>query len=166
MDHKILGYKLEKLCFPCWFLFILKSFLSELSHLEALGDVKSSIVSLKVGEPQSLVLYSVLFNLYVHYLPKAATYFQVYHYPDETVLLSGHPNCTEAITLLERDSISITDRFDANLINATNAKTKLVYVRNSLKSGRLNISLFCIHRTACRAVTYQINMFTSLRIWK
>lgn len=148
INHNILCYKLEKLGFRGPFLCLLKNFLFERSQLVAIGEVKSSIISLKAGVPQGSVLSPLLFNLYVNDLPKAARYSQVYQYADDTVLLSRHLYYADAITLLQKDSIAIMDWFDSNLINVNISKTNLVCFRNPLKTVSLSIPFF-LHTSHC-----------------
>lgn len=148
LSHKILLKKLHDYGFRGPFHSLLQNFLTDRSQLVSVGKMRSSKIFLKAGVPQGSVLSPLLFNLYVNDLPRSTASCEIFQYADDTLLLSGHLNLTDAVIFLQAGSMCVMDWFDANAIKVNVAKTKLVCFRSSLKRSWVEVP-FILHSSNC-----------------
>ena len=86
VDHKMLLHKLEYYGIRCvcndWF----KSYLSDRKQFVSINSYNSDLMSVNYGVPQSSVLGSLLFLIYIKDLLKAIQHCKVHHFADDTNL--------------------------------------------------------------------------------
>lgn len=147
VNHKILCSKLEKIGFRGPFLKLLENFLFDRSQRVSIEKVSSRLVSLKTGVPQGSILSPLLFNIYVNDISNVISNSQIFQYADDTVLLSRHLYYTDAVRLLQQDTLEIMKWFESNKLLVNTSKTKLVCFRNPLKM--VSYIPFYLHTSCC-----------------
>lgn len=148
INHKILLKKLFSYGFRGPFFNLLQDFLANRTQHVSVCNTSSAKVSLKAGVPQGSILSPLLFNLYVNDLAKSVSGCQIFQYADDTLLLSTHINCNNAINLLQANATQVMNWFDANLIKINVHKTKLMCFNSPLKRMSSHVP-FVLHSSNC-----------------
>lgn len=80
--------------------------------------------------PQEAVLSPVLFNIYVNEFSCAIAHSSIFHYADDTVLVSKHIHYFTAVEHLQSDCPRVMDWLTKNFIEVNVEKTNLMCFRS------------------------------------
>ena len=132
VDHKLLLDKLEMHGIRGCALSLIKSYLSDRTHLVTINDAKSSFLTLDIGVPQGSVLGPLLFLIFINDLPYA-TNLKVKLFADDTLLTMEAHNYPDLHSNVNVEVNKVHKWLSMNKLTLNTDKSKYMIITNKRK---------------------------------
>ena len=139
LDHNILLSKLKFYRLTDDVIRLLKNYLSDREQYVQLGNIKSQLLGISRGIPQSSVMGPLLFNILINDLNAATKFFDLIMYTDDTTFVStletfGNTNRpTEIENNISNKISKITTWLHSNKLKLNASKSKFMIFFKHLK---------------------------------
>ena len=112
MLNKLDYYGIKDLALE-WF----KNYLSDRLKYVQIGGVSSHMLPITCGVPQGSILGSLLFLIYVNYLPMCSKFFKFILFADDTNIFFSDKSIYYCFEILNNELINLSEWFKANKLS-------------------------------------------------